>query len=169
MIDGDEVSARMDELDELDRPGLRVAWRQAFGNAPPHFLSMLFMRKALIWDMQCKIYGNYIQKCHLLLPCEGIYYTKVPRERGNKMAQKAPGKSHREGISLTKLIKMFPCDEAARNWIEGVVWPDGPFCPHCGSVSVQTGIRHKSMTHRCRDCAGKPRFRALLHGSGVKC
>ena len=74
------------------------------------------------------------------------------------MAQKAPGKSHREGISLTKLIKMFPCDEAARNWIEGVVWPDGPFCPHCGSVSVQTGIRHKSMTHRCRDCAGKPRF-----------
>ena len=58
MIDGDEVSARMDELDELDRPGLRVAWRQAFGNAPPHFLSMLFMRKALIWDMQCKIYGG---------------------------------------------------------------------------------------------------------------
>ncbi len=58
MIDGDKVSARMAELNELDRSGLRVAWRQAFGNAPPHFLSMIFMRKALIWDMQCRIYGG---------------------------------------------------------------------------------------------------------------
>ncbi len=58
MIDGDKVSARMAELNELDRSGLRMTWRQAFGNAPPHFLSMLFMGKALIWDMQCMIYGG---------------------------------------------------------------------------------------------------------------
>ncbi|MDE0386302.1 MAG: IS1595 family transposase [Defluviicoccus sp.] len=74
------------------------------------------------------------------------------------MAQKAPGKSHREGISLTKLVRMFPDDETAREWIEGVVWPDGPFCPRCGSFDVQSGIKHKTMTHRCRDCDGKPRF-----------
>ena len=74
------------------------------------------------------------------------------------MAQKAPGKSHREGISLTKLVRMFPDDETAREWIEGVVWPDGPFCPRCGSFNVQSGIKHKTMTHRCRDCDGKPRF-----------
>ena len=58
MIDGDKVSARMAELNELDRSGLRVARRQAFGNAPPHFLSMIFMRKALIWDAQCGIFGG---------------------------------------------------------------------------------------------------------------
>ena len=74
------------------------------------------------------------------------------------MAQRAPGKSHREGISLTKLIKMFPDDEAARRWFESRIWPDGPYCPKCGSFNVQSGIKHRTMTHRCRDCEGKPRF-----------
>ena len=74
------------------------------------------------------------------------------------MAQKAPGKSHRKGISLTKLFRMFPDDETARKWIEGIVWPEGPHCPHCGTDDVQSGIKHKSMSHRCRECEGKPRF-----------
>ena len=74
------------------------------------------------------------------------------------MAHKAPGKAHREGISLTKLVKMFPTDEAARRWFESRMWPDGPYCPRCGSTNVQSGIKHKTMTHRCRDCEGKPRF-----------
>jgi hypothetical protein len=37
---------------------LRVAWTKAFGEAPPHFLSMIFMRKALIWDEQCRRSGG---------------------------------------------------------------------------------------------------------------
>ena len=74
------------------------------------------------------------------------------------MTQPAPGKSHRKGISLTKLIKMFPDDETAREWIEKQVWPDGPHCPKCGSLNIQHPIKHKTMTHRCRDCEGKTKF-----------
>ena len=74
------------------------------------------------------------------------------------MAHKAPGKSDREGISLKKLMRMFPDDEAARRWIEAQIWPDGPYCPHCGSTNVQTPIKHKTMTHRCRDCPKRPQF-----------
>ena len=74
------------------------------------------------------------------------------------MPQKAPGKSHREGISLPKLMRMFPDDDAAREWFESRIWPGGSYCPRCGSFNVQSGIRHKTMTHRCRDCDGKPRF-----------
>ena len=74
------------------------------------------------------------------------------------MAHKAPGKSDREGISLKKLMGMFPNDDAARGWIEAQVWPDGPYCPHCGSTNVQCGIKHKSMTHRCRECPNRPQF-----------
>ena len=48
------ISSRWEELAELDRSGLRVAWAGAFEEAPPHFLSMIFMRKALIWDAQCR-------------------------------------------------------------------------------------------------------------------
>ena len=74
------------------------------------------------------------------------------------MTQNAPGKHEREGMSLVKLFLMFPNDDAARIWIESIVWPEGPRCPHCRTDNVQSGIKHKSMTHRCRECHGKPRF-----------
>ena len=74
------------------------------------------------------------------------------------MAHKGPGKANREGISLTKLIRMFPDDDAARAWFEKQIWRAGPHCPHCGSLNVQCGIKHKTMTHRCRDCDGRPMF-----------
>ncbi len=42
----------------MGRAVLRVAWAEAFGEAPPHFLSMIFMRKALIWDAQCRRFSG---------------------------------------------------------------------------------------------------------------
>lgn len=45
----------------MDRCALRVAWAEAFGEAPPHFLSMIFMRKALIWEAQCRRFGGIPQ------------------------------------------------------------------------------------------------------------
>ena len=74
------------------------------------------------------------------------------------MAKNAPGKHYREGISLPKLIRDFPDDDKARAWFETKIWPDGPYCPRCGSFNVQCGIKHKTMTHRCRECAGQPMF-----------
>ena len=74
------------------------------------------------------------------------------------MVHKGPGKANREGISLTKLIRMFPDDDSARAWFEKQIWATGPHCPHCGSLNVQSGIKHKTMTHRCRDCDGRPMF-----------
>ena len=70
----------------------------------------------------------------------------------------APGKNNRKGLSLTQLFQKFPDDQTARLWMEKIVWPDGPVCPYCGSKNVQSNIAHSSMTHRCRDCPGKPRF-----------
>ena len=77
------------------------------------------------------------------------------------MAQKkrrGPGKSYRAGMTLIELMEMFPDDAAAEAWFTDGRWPDGPYCPRCGSVDVQSGIKHPSMTHRCRDCEGKPMF-----------
>ena len=85
------------------------------------------------------------------------------------MAHTAPGKSDCEGISLTKLMRMFPDDAASRRWIEAQIWPGGPYCPHCGSVNVQHPIKHRSMTHRCRDCQNRPQFSlktgTVMHGT----
>lgn len=58
MAGGEDIAARWGELGLMDRAALRVAWTEAFGDAPPHFLSMIFMRKALIWHAQCLSLGG---------------------------------------------------------------------------------------------------------------
>ena len=69
-----------------------------------------------------------------------------------------PGKFYRRGISLLKVMEMFPDDATSQRWFESVFWPYGPNCPHCGSLDVQSNAKHPKMTHRCRDCPNKPFF-----------
>ena len=88
------------------------------------------------------------------------------------MASNAPGKHYRKGLTLLEIADMFRDEEAAKAWIAEQRWPDGPHCPSCGSVNVQCGIKHKTMTHRCRDCEGKPMFSiktgTVMEGSNLK-
>jgi len=65
---------------------------------------------------------------------------------------KAPGKSDRKGITLFEMQQMFPDEEAARQWFEGIIWPDGPQCPHCGSTDARACKDHKPMPYRCGSC-----------------
>ena len=74
------------------------------------------------------------------------------------MAQSGPGKSFREGITLVEIFRMFPDDDAAARWFAEARWPDGAWCPHCGSVSVQAGAKHKSQPYRCREKECRKRF-----------
>ena len=88
------------------------------------------------------------------------------------MAHSAPGKHYRKGMTLLEVADMFGDEEKARTWIAEQRWPNGPYCPHCGSVDVQSNIKHKTMTHRCRDCDGKPMFSlktgTVMEGSNLK-
>ena len=88
------------------------------------------------------------------------------------MAQNAPGKHHRKGMTLLEVADMFGDEEKAKAWIAEQRWPDGPHCPYCGSFNVQSNIKHKTMTHRCRDCEGKPMFSlktgTVMEGSNLK-
>ena len=61
------------------------------------------------------------------------------------------GKAHREGISLTELADMFPGEDAAREWFEARIWPDGRRCPRCASDDT-TEANHKDCPYRCRAC-----------------
>ena len=88
------------------------------------------------------------------------------------MAQNAPGKHHRKGMTLLDVAGMFGDEEESRAWVAEQRWPDGPYCPHCGSVNVQSNIKHKTMTHRCRDCPDKRFFSiktgTVMEGSNLK-
>ena len=67
------------------------------------------------------------------------------------MTHQAPGKSDREGISLMALADMFPDEDSARLWFEAHVWPNGRFCPSCGSTRTHEA-GHNHMPYRCSDC-----------------
>ena len=69
------------------------------------------------------------------------------------MTQKAPGRSHRTGMTVMQLMRMFPDDAAAEAWFESQRWPDGErYCPDCGSCNTATVASRKPMPYRCRDC-----------------
>ncbi len=69
------------------------------------------------------------------------------------MAHNAPGKHSRKGISLIKLIEMFPDEAAAEGWFARARWDGGaPTCPFCGSQRVATIANRKPMPYRCKEC-----------------
>ena len=72
--------------------------------------------------------------------------------------RKAPGKAHRKGVTLKQIIQMFPDDATAEAWFIEQRWPSGLCCPHCGSLNVQTGCKHKTMPFRCREKECAKRF-----------
>ncbi len=51
----------------------------------------------------------------------------------------------------------FQDDDKAREYLEAIRWPDGPVCPHCGSVKFYTlnGKAHRPGLYKCADCRGQ--------------
>ena len=64
----------------------------------------------------------------------------------------APGKSHREGVTLLQLFDLFPDESTATEWFESVLWPSERCCGHCGSVKTREVPKRKPMPYWCSDC-----------------
>ena len=65
---------------------------------------------------------------------------------------KAPGKSHRIGITLLDAMQKFATVEQAEAWFIEQRWPNGVACPDCGSLDVATRESRKPQPFRCRSC-----------------
>jgi transposase-like protein len=53
------------------------------------------------------------------------------------------------------LPKIFTDADAARVYLEGQRWPEGPVCPHCGTVNEATGLKgkaHRPGVYQCNAC-----------------
>lgn len=48
----------------------------------------------------------------------------------------------------------FTDETAARQYLESLHWPNGPICPHCGSVNATRleGKKHRAGLVQCNDC-----------------
>lgn len=85
------------------------------------------------------------------------------------MATKAPGRNDREGMTVLQLTERFPTDDAAREWFESCIWPEGRYCPHCGSTNTVENKGTESRPYHCRDCKQhfSVRIGTILEGSKV--
>ena len=72
------------------------------------------------------------------------------------MAQNAPGKHYREGISLIELFERFPNDATAERWFEQQRWGEAGkpgHCPMCGGTDkVRPGPSRKPLPYWCGEC-----------------
>ena len=85
------------------------------------------------------------------------------------MANKAPGKHYRKGLSLRKLLQIFPDDATAEKWFVETRWPKGVACPKCGSMSITEVKNRKPQPYRCKDCRKffSVKTDTLMHSSNL--
>jgi transposase-like protein len=53
------------------------------------------------------------------------------------------------------LPKIYSDETAARKHLETLLWPEGPICPHCGTINEATLLKGKSTrpgVYKCRPC-----------------
>ncbi|WP_439397659.1 IS1595 family transposase [Bradyrhizobium sp. PMVTL-01] len=55
----------------------------------------------------------------------------------------------------------FQNDEAAREMLEGIMWPDGPVCPHCGVVNHAYKTKRPGV-YRCAEKACRKDFTVTM-------
>ena len=55
-------------------------------------------------------------------------------------------------MTVIQLLQKFPDDASAERWFEEQRWPEGRFCPDCGSTNIAEVANRKPMPYRCRDC-----------------
>lgn len=65
---------------------------------------------------------------------------------------KAPGKHHRQGLTLIDLNDKFPDENSARRWFEEAIWQGLRICGHCGSENTSRVPKEKPMPYWCGDC-----------------
>ena len=68
------------------------------------------------------------------------------------MANRAPGKHYRKGVSLVQAVEMFADAEFTEQWFVDQRWPDGVACPQCDSSDIQHRTTRKPQPFRCNGC-----------------
>lgn len=60
---------------------------------------------------------------------------------------------------------IFQDETKAREWLEARIWPNGPVCPHCGTLNSATkleGKAHRPGLYQCNESACREQFTATV-------
>ena len=55
-------------------------------------------------------------------------------------------------MTILDLMQKFPTEDAARDWFEQQIWPNGRYCPHCGSTETFENPASENRPYRCKSC-----------------
>jgi transposase-like protein len=66
-------------------------------------------------------------------------------------------------LTLDQIMAHFATDEAAREYLETVRWPNGPVCPHCSnadqdriySIAANPAKKIRAGLRECKECGGQ--------------
>lgn len=63
-------------------------------------------------------------------------------------------------MKLDITAKIYNDQDAARDHLEAQLWPDGPFCPHCGSFNATAlhGKKHRKGLYQCNEAECREQF-----------
>lgn len=53
-----ELEVSIGEIGHLNRSACLDRWREVFGHPPPKYVSMGFVKRGLIWSLQCGVLGG---------------------------------------------------------------------------------------------------------------
>ena len=83
------------------------------------------------------------------------------------MAQRAPGKYYRTGLTLVEAVREFSDEAAVERLFIEARWPNGVACPRCGSLDVQSRRTRKPAPFRCGGCGFdfSVKTNTVMHGS----
>jgi len=65
-------------------------------------------------------------------------------------------------LGTVEFYEMFPTEEAAIAWFEGVRWAKGRYCPKCGSRNTYAVASKKPQPYRCREKGCRAYFSATV-------
>lgn len=88
----------------------------------------------------CSITPSFARRCSLAVR-PGWYSLRMSNTDG--------------ALNLIDLVKRFPTADAAREFLEKMLWPGGVTCAHCGVVGNATKLEGASCRpglYQCRDC-----------------
>ncbi|HWG79215.1 MAG TPA: IS1595 family transposase, partial [Stellaceae bacterium] len=60
---------------------------------------------------------------------------------------------------------IFQDETKAREWLETRIWPNGPVCPHCGTLNSATkleGKAHRPGLYQCNEAQCREQFTATV-------
>ena len=73
-------------------------------------------------------------------------------------------------ISIVELLRRFPNEEKATQWLEKTLWGHGPTCVHCGTQDDISSAKTKKFTYWCKSCRKHFTVKngTVMHGSNIK-